>query len=70
MNKTLLKNKEEFESFVNSHTGYIEGHGNVKSWLFEPEKYPCVVIWHIEYDGNGPDRLDGDFVYLDDFETE
>jgi len=44
MNKTLLKNKEEFESFVNSHTGYIEGHGNVKSWLFEPEKYPCVVV--------------------------
>lgn len=68
MNKTLLKSKEEFESFVHSHTGYIQGRGNVMSWLLTPEKYPCVAVWNFEYDGNGPDMLDGDFVYLDDFE--
>lgn len=69
MNKTLLKSKEDFDSFVHSHTGLIQGHGNVEAYFwFGPEKYPCVVVWHIEYDGNGPDRLDGDFVYLDDFE--
>lgn len=71
MNKTLLKNKEEFESFIHSHTGNIPGHGNVASYFWSlPEKYPCVVVWCIAYNGNGPDELDGEFVYLDDFETE
>ena len=69
MNKELVRSKEEFESFVNSYTGFIPGHGIVKSYFWsEPEKYPCVVVWNIEYNGNGPDMLDGDFVYLDDFE--
>ena len=69
MNKELLKNKEAFEAFIHSYTGYIPGRGLVESYFWsEPEKYPCVVVWNIEYDGNGPDILDGDFVYLDDFE--
>ena len=69
MLKTLLKSKEDFDSFINYNTGYIPGHGNVASYFWSsPEKYPCVVVWHIEYDGNGPDELTGDFVYLDDFE--
>ena len=69
MLKTLLKNKEDFESFVNSHTGNIPGHGIVDAYFWTgPEKYPCVVVWSIEYNGNGPDVLDGEFVYLDDFE--
>lgn len=68
MNKTLVKSREEFDDFVRLNTGYIPGHGIVKSYFwFSPEKYPCVVVWHIEYDGNGPDELTGDFVYLDDF---
>lgn len=68
MNKTLLNSYDDFASFVDAHTGIIPGHGNVESYFwFNPEKYPCVVVWHIEYDGNGPDRLEGDFVYLDDF---
>lgn len=70
MNKTLLNSYDSFVSFVDAHTGIIPGHGNVKSYFWSgPEKYPCVVVWHIEYDGDGPDRLDGDFVYLDDFEN-
>lgn len=69
MNKTLLKSKEDFDSFVNYNTGYVPGHGNVESYFrFEPGKYPCVVVWYIEYDAYGPDRLGGDFVYLEDFE--
>ena len=68
MTKTLLKNKEEFDDFVSSESGYTPLHGNivVPSW-FKPEKYPCVAVWDIEYDASGPDILDGEFVYLDDF---
>lgn len=69
MNKELVRSKEEYESFVHSYTGLISEHGTVESSFWsEPEKYPCVVLWRIEYNSNGPDILDGDFVYLDDFE--
>jgi hypothetical protein len=68
MDKTFLKSKEDFDSFVNENTGNIQGHGIVKrAFWFEPEKYPCVAVWEIEYDGDGPDILRGEFVYLDDF---
>lgn len=71
MNKTLINSYESFCSFIEAHTGIIPGHGNVTSDFWNsPEKYPCVVIWGIRYDGNGPDELYGEFVYLDDFENE
>ena len=70
MNKTLFKSKEEFDSFEDANTGVIPGYGNVVSDFWTgPEKYPCVVVWDIMYDGNGPDRLYGEIVYLDDFES-
>ena len=70
MNKTLINNYDSFCSFIEAHTGIIPGHGNVASDFWNsPEKYPCVVIWGIRYDGNGPDELYGEFVYLDDFEA-
>ena len=68
MEKILLKSKEEYESFVEFNTGYQKGYGIVKNLLSEPEKYPCVCTYDIRYNSNGPDDLDGDFVYLDDFE--
>ena len=69
MNKTLLNSYDSFASFVDTHTGMIAGYGNVVSnfWA-NPEKYPCVVVWAIRYNGDGPDELYGDFVYLNDFE--
>jgi hypothetical protein len=70
MKKILLKSKEAFESFVEYNTGYQPGYGNVASWLSEPSEYPCVCVYDIQYNGNGPDMLEGDFVYLDDFEEE
>lgn len=71
MNKTLLNSYDSFVSFVDTHTGKIPGHGNVVSdILASPKKYPCVVVWGIRCDENGPDELDGEFVYLDDFKTE
>lgn len=70
MEKILLKSKEQFDSFVNDNTGYQPYYGNVRSWLSEPTSYPCVLSWDIEYNGNGPDRLIGDFVYPDDFDEQ
>ena len=70
MNKILLNSYDSFVSFVDTHTGIIPGHGRVVSdfWV-GPEKYPCVVVYGIRYDENGPDELFGEFVYLDDFEA-
>lgn len=70
MNKTLVNSYDEFVSFVDEHTGIIAGHGRVKSdfWI-SPEKYPCIVVWSIRYDENGPDKLYGEFVYVSDFES-
>ena len=62
-NKTLLRNKEEFDALVKSNTV------NAVSILDEPDKYPCVAIWDILYLADSPDWLEGQFVYLDDFES-
>jgi len=70
MEKQLLKSKEEFENFVNDQTGYVLYHGNVDSWIDEPEKYPCIAVYDIEYDSNSCDHLVGDFVYPDDFDEK
>ena len=71
MNKILLNSYDEFVSFVDAHTGNIPGNGIVVSdfWT-SPEKYPCVLIWDIRYNGDGPDEFYGEFVYLDDFKAE
>lgn len=69
MNKTLLKNKEEFEAFEEDNTGRLPFYGNTRSCLDNPEKYPCVLIWDIEDNSDGPSHLRGEFVYLDDFQS-
>ena len=71
MNKTLLNSYDSFISFVDDNTGIIPGHGNVVSDFWTgPERYPCVAVWGIRYNGDGPDELYGEFVYLNDFKTE
>ena len=70
MEKTIIKNKVEFNSFIRENTGYIPPFGIVKAWIEEPEKYPCIVVSKIEYDEGGPDRLEYKLVYLDDFEEK
>lgn len=67
--KTLLSNKTDFNNFVSIYTGYDSLHGKVVSYLSEPEKYPCVLVYEIRVDDNGPDYIDGEFVYLEDFEN-
>lgn len=73
MRKTLFNSKEEFDSFIDENTGLdVPYHGTVKRWFWaeEPKTYPCVAVWEIQYDGDGPDMLEYEFVYPDDFETE
>lgn len=71
MEKTLFNSKEEFDSFIDEHTGLnVPYHGTVKRWFWEeePKKYPCIAVWEIRYDGDGPDMLEYELVYPDDFE--
>lgn len=71
MIKELLNNATEFDIFIKTYTGnHNDGHGNVVSNLLEPEKYPCVLMWKIEIDNDGPDYIDGEYVYLDDFKND
>lgn len=67
--KTLLSNKTDFDNFLSIYTGYDPYHGKVVSYLSKPEKYPCVLVYEIKVDDNGPDYIDGEFVYLNDFEN-
>lgn len=66
--KTLFSQPIDFENFLKVYTGYDKFHGNVVSNLDEPEKYPCVLVYEIKVDNNGHDYIDGEYVYLDDFE--
>ena len=71
MEKILFKSKEEFDFFIDENTGLnVPAHGTVKRWCWaeEPKKYPCIAVWEIQYDGDGPDRLEYEFVYPDGFE--
>lgn len=69
--KTLLSNKTDLDNFISIYTMYDDPfRGRVVSCLGEPEKYPCVLAYEIKVDDNGPDYIDGEFVYLDDFEDD
>lgn len=76
MEKTLLNNIEDFKSFIDNNTGRLPFYGNTTTYFNEneedcrPIKYPCIVVWDIWDDPNGPAYLDGEFVYLDDFNEE
>jgi hypothetical protein len=80
MEKVLFKSKEEFDSFIDENTCpyYVPKHRTdpvkrrfiTEYWAEEPKKYPCIAVWEIQYDGNGPDILEYELVYPDDFETE
>ena len=65
MEKTLFKSKEEFDSFI----GVRILIGTVKrwSWAEEPKKYPCIAVWEIQYNEDGPDILEYELVYPEDF---
>ncbi len=74
MNKTLLKSVEDFKKLISENTGRLGFYGLTTTYLdpdnpkCAPETYPCVIVWEIEDDDNGPSMLCGEFVYLSDFE--
>ena len=73
MEKTLFKNEGEFDSFIDENTGlHVPNHGTVKRycWAEEPKSYPCIAVWEIQYDGDGPDMLEYELVYPEDFEAK
>jgi hypothetical protein len=70
MEKELLKNKEEFDAFIKGNTGLFTGYGRVdkSQYLEEPISYPCVVVYEIQHSNYGPDTLECEYVYPNDFE--
>lgn len=69
--KTLLSNKTDFDNFVSIYTMCDDPfRGRIISCLDEPEQYPCVLVCEIKVNDNGPDYIDGEFVYFDDFEYD
>lgn len=74
MNKTLLKNYDDFQNLIAENTGNHHFYGRTITCLdmddnTRPRQYPCVAVWDIVEDSNRS-YLEADFVYLDDFETE
>lgn len=73
MNITLLKSYDDFMNLINENTGNLGFYGRTVTMLdssddTRPTKYPCVAVWNIEEDSNGPSYLESVFVYPDDFE--
>lgn len=74
MEKTLLKNYDDFQYLIAENTGVLSWYGRTVTMLdtsddTRPTKYPCVAVWEIVNDDNGPCYLESEFVYLDDFES-
>ena len=72
MNKTLLKNYDDFQNLIDENTGILGWYGMTITMLdsyddTRPEKYPCVAVWEIVDNDDGPCHLESEFVYLDDF---
>ena len=66
MRKKLLKSVEDFKSLEKANIG-MTGMGWTTSIAEDPEQYPCVALWWVEDDSNGPAHFDAEYVYLDDF---
>jgi hypothetical protein len=72
MNKTLLRNKEDFQRFIefNNHMGEKDAPKVRCLENKSPELYPCLVVHEIRYIDNGPDEVCYHFVYLSDFDDD
>jgi hypothetical protein len=73
MNITLLKSYDDFMHLINENTGDLGFYGRTDTMLdssddTRPTTYPCVAVWNIVENSNGPAHLESVFVYLNDFE--
>jgi hypothetical protein len=71
MDKKLLRDEQEFKAHREAHENlsYTNNEPRVEWCMGEPEKYPCICVFAVHYNANGPDQIRGSFVYLDDFEV-
>lgn len=74
MNKTLLKNSDDFIKLINENIDTKSFRCPVVTSLqlnkdgFCPKVYPCVCVWNVNEHGDYPAELVAEFVYLSDFE--
>lgn len=69
MHKVLLKNVDEFNSLKFSQQNLDHGNRSpIVVWhVGEPEQYPCVCLYRVFDNPNGPYEVEGEYVYLSDF---
>ena len=68
MPKILFTTKEQFDTYISAETGvFPPPTGKVISIADEPDSYPCVGVMSFHHDPDGPDYIDGDYVYPNDF---
>ena len=65
MNKTLIKNKTEFDGFIESV--HIEDRWKLIN--YPPKSYPCIIVFDWHEHANGRDWQVFEIVCLDDFEN-
>ena len=68
MSKWLIRNKESFESLKNDYNSDSNTPKTIWMGYGEPESYPCVIATFKENNDNGPDMINCEFIYIDDFE--
>ena len=69
MSKWLIKDKEAFESLKNDFNNNFYQSKTVWMGYGEPESYPCIIATWKENNDNGPDMINSEFIYLNDFEV-
>lgn len=68
MEKKLLTCVDDFNAIMKSHVDGIWDY-NSKT-VFQPESYPCVILYEFRYNQHGSDWYNYRFVYPSDFVAE
>lgn len=70
MSKTIIRNLDEYNTFVADHTNRDRSKGPFTDVQVggPPDSYPALLIYEFRYSNVGADYYDGDYVYPSDFE--
>lgn len=70
MSKTIIRNIVEHNLFKQNHTNKDRSKGPFTDVHIggPPESYPAVLVYELQYNSEGPDTYEGEYVYLRDFE--
>lgn len=61
LNKSLLRNEKDYDDLKRFE-------GGINWFLGEPVKYPCICAYKTNTSDSGWDYIDGEFIYIDDFQ--